>query len=235
MRRAGYEVQVSQPKVIILEQGGVKLEPFEEVVIDIPREYQGMIIEYFGARAFVLKNIIQHGDIMRLTFEGPTAGLLGYRNQFMVDTKGEGILSSRVLGFKPAVGEIRRRRVGSMISMASGKALGYSLWNLQERGALYIGPGIEVYAGMVIGNTSKGNEMEVNPTKGKQLTNMRSKGSDEAIELTPPFELTIERGLEIMAEDEYLEITPKSVRLRKQYLTKLDRAKARQTNKENIS
>ncbi|RJQ28797.1 translational GTPase TypA [Candidatus Parcubacteria bacterium] len=226
MRRAGYEVQISQPKVIIREVDGVKLEPFEEVVIDAPQEYQGTIIERLGSRAFVLKNIIQHGDIMRLTLHGPTRGLLGYKNQFVIDTKGEGILSARVLGFKPHAGEIRKRTVGSMVSMATGKALGYSLWGLQERGVLYIGPGTEVYAGQVIGNAAKGHDMDVNPTKGKQLTNMRASGSDEAIELTPPFGLTIERGLEIMAEDEYLEITPKSVRLRKQFLTKADRAKA---------
>lgn len=220
MRRAGYEIQVSQPRAIIREDNGVKLEPFEEVVIDIPQEYQGAIIERLGTRAFVMKNIVQHGEIMRFTFEGPTRGLLGYKNQFMTDTRGEGILSSRFLGFKPYAGEIRKRIVGSMVSMADGKALGYSLWGLQERGALYIGPGTEVYVGMVIGNTSKGNEMDVNPTKGKQLTNMRAASNDEAIDLTPPFELTIERGFEIMAEDEYLEITPKSVRLRKQSLKK---------------
>lgn len=228
MRRAGYEVQVSQPKVIIREKEGVKFEPFEEVIIDAPQEYQGTIIERLGARAFVLTNIIQHGDILRFTFEGPTRELLGYRNQFVVDTKGEGILSARVLGFKPHTGEVYRRTVGSMVSMATGKALGYSLWGLQERGTLYIGPGTEVYAGQVIGNVAKGHDMDVNPTKGKQLTNMRASGSDEAIELIPPFKLTIERGLEIMANDEYLEITPKSVRLRKQYLTKSDRARARQ-------
>ncbi len=226
MRRAGYEVQVSQPRVITKEENGVKLEPFEEVIIDAPEKFQGTIIERLGTRAFVLKNIFQHGDIMRLTFEGPTRGLLGYRNQFVVDTKGEGIMSSRVLGFKPYAGEIRRRALGSMVSMANGKVLGYSLWGLQERGMLYISPGIDVYAGMVIGNTSKGVTMEVNPTKGKQLSNMRASGSDEAIVLTPPFELTIERGLEVMAEDEYLEITPKSVRLRKQFLTKPDKSKA---------
>ena len=227
MRRAGYEVQVSQPQVIINEENGIKLEPFEEVIIDMPAEYQGAIIKYLGARGFVLTNLFHAHETIRLSFEGPTRGLLGYRNQFIVDTKGEGILSSRVTGFKPYAGEIRRRTVGSMISMANGKALGYSLWGLQERGALYIGPGTEVYEGMVIGNTSKGEEMYVNPTKGKQLSNVRASGSDEAINLTPPLPLTIERGLEVMAEDEYLEITPESVRLRKQHLTKLDRSKAR--------
>lgn len=162
-----------------------------------------------------------------MTFEGPTRGLLGYRNQFIVDTKGEGILSSRFTEFRPFAGEIKKRATGSMISMASGKALGFSLFNLQDRGTLYIGPAVEVYEGQVIGNTSKGEEMTVNPTKGKQLTNMRASGSDDAIMLTPPWDLSIERGLEVMGEDEYLEITPTSVRLRKQQLTENDRSRAR--------
>ncbi|MEX2436621.1 MAG: GTP-binding protein, partial [Candidatus Paceibacterota bacterium] len=216
MRRADYEVEVSQPQVIIREEGGKKTEPFEEVIIDIPEEFQGAIIKRLGARKFVMKNLIQVDNVFRLTFEGPTRGLLGYRNQFVVDTKGEGLMSSRVIGFNPYVGDIKRKSVGSMVSMTNGKALGFSLWNLQDRGQLYISSGAEVYEGMVVGNTSKGEEMTVNPTKGKQLTNMRSSGTDDAIELTPPLELTIERGLEIMDNDEYLEITPKNVRLRKQ-------------------
>ena len=226
MRRAGYEVQVSQPQVIIQEKDGVKREPFEEVIVDTPHAHQGTIIKRLGSRGFVLKDLHRAEKTARITFEGPTRGLLGYRNQFVVDTKGEGILSSRVIGFSLYAGEIRKRMAaGSMVSMASGKALGYSLWGLQKRGSLYIGPGTEVYEGMVIGNTSKGGEMRVNPTKGKQLTNMRASSSDEAIDLMPPWKLTVERGLESMAEDEYLEITPKSVRLRKQYLTENDRAK----------
>lgn len=229
MRRAGYELQVSKPEVIIREEDGKKLEPFEEVIIDTPGAYQGTVIERLGTRGFVMQNMVQHDDQVRLSFEGPTRGLLGYRNQFVIDTKGEGIMSSRVLGFKPHAGEIRRRAVGSMISMASGKSLAFSLWGLQERGVLYINPATEVYEGMVIGNTSKGEEMTVNPTKGKQLTNMRASGSDEAIVLVPPYELTIERGLEVMSDDEYLEITPKSVRLRKQYLTETDRSKAKRS------
>ena len=227
MRREGYELQVSQPQVIIREENGVKLEPFEEVIIDTPSEFQGAIIEKLGPRAFVLQNLVQHGNIARLTFEGPTRGLLGYKNAFIIDTRGEGILSSRVTGFKPYAGEIKKRIVGSMISMASGKALGYSLWNLQDRGQLYIKPATEVYEGMVIGNTAKGEEMMANPTKGKNQSNVRSSGTDEAIALVPTFDLTIERGLEIMTDDEYLEITPQSVRLRKQFLTENDRAKAR--------
>jgi GTP-binding protein len=231
MRRNGYELQVSQPQVIIREEEGQKMEPFEEVTIDTPSEFQGSIIERLGSRAFVLQNLTQSDDLVRLTLEGPTRGLLGYRNQFVIDTKGEGILSSRVIGFKPYAGEIKKRQVGSMISMAPGKALGYALWGLQERGVLYIVPATEVYEGMVIGNTSKGEEMMVNPTKGKNLTNVRSSGNDEAINLVPPFQLTIERGLEIMAEDEYLEITPVSVRLRKMFLNESERIKARNKGK----
>ncbi|MEK7081345.1 MAG: translational GTPase TypA [Patescibacteria group bacterium] len=227
MRREGYELQVSQPQVILKEEGGVTMEPYEEATIDVPNEFQGAVIERLGKRAAVMTGMTAHDTMARLTFEGPTRGLLGYRGQFMIDTKGEGIFSSRVIGFKPHAGKIEKRAVGSMISMTSGKALGYALWNLQERGTLYIGPGTEVYEGMVIGNTSKGEEMSVNPTKGKQLTNVRASGTDEAINLVPPFELTIERGLEIMSEDEFLEITPSSTRLRKQYLNDSERAKAR--------
>ncbi|MBV9349281.1 MAG: translational GTPase TypA [Patescibacteria group bacterium] len=230
MRREGFELQVSQPKVIVHHENGVQMEPFEEVIIDTPNEFQGVIIERLGQRGFVLQNLLTHDAAVRLILEGPTRGLLGYRNQFVIDTKGEGILSSRVIGFKPYAGEIKKRQVGSMISMANGKALGFSLWNLQERGTLYIGPTTEVYEGMVIGNTAKGEEMTVNPTKGKQLSNMRASGSDEAIDLIPPYTLTIERGLEVMAEDEFLEITPLSVRLRKQLLTENERAKAKRTD-----
>ena len=226
MRREGYELQVSQPQVIIREENGVKMEPFEEIVVDTPSEFQGAIIERLGQRACIIQNIENHGATMRLFLEGPTRGLLGYRSQFIIDTKGEGILSSRFISFRPYAGDIRKRASGSMISMIAGKALGFALWNLQDRGMLYIPVNTEVYEGMVIGNTSKGEEMYVNPTKGKQLTNMRASGTDEAITVIPPYVLSIERGLEVMAEDEYLEITPKSVRLRKQHLKDKDRVQA---------
>ncbi len=227
MRRAGYELQVSQPQVITRDEGGIKTEPFEEVVIDTPAHYQGAIIERLGMRGFVLMDNRAHAPAVRLTFVGPMRGLLGYRTQFVIDTKGEGILSARTIGFRPFAGEIKKTTVGSMVSMVTGKALGYSLWGLQERGTLYITPGTQVYEGQVIGNTAKGEEMMVNPTKNKNLTNVRAAGTDEAITLKPPYILTIERGLEIMAPDEYLEITPSSVRLRKQHLTESARAKAR--------
>ncbi|MEK7641563.1 MAG: translational GTPase TypA [Patescibacteria group bacterium] len=227
MRREGYELQVSQPKVIFKEEGGEKLEPFEEVIIDCPQNYSGAIIETLGKRKGVMTNMTTHGNQVRIVLEIPTRGLLGYKNVFTIDTKGEGIMSSRVIGFKPFAGDIEKRETGSMTSMASGKSLGFSLWNLQDRGRLFIGAAVEVYEGMVIGDTAKGDDMDVNPTKGKAMSNMRSSGKDEALMLVPPFELTIERGLELMREDEYLEITPKNVRLRKKFLTELDRAKSR--------
>lgn len=227
MRREGYEMQVSQPKVITKEENGVKVEPFEEVTIDTPMEYQGAIIERLGMRGFMLTNMVTKENTTRVTFEGPTRGLLGYRGQFVIDTKGEGIMSSRVIGFRHFTGTIQKRVVGSMISMATGTAVGFALWNLQDRGLLYITPQTEVYEGMVVGNTSKGEEMVVNPLKGKQLTNVRASGSDEAITLFPAWEITIERGLETMSDDEYLEVTPHFTRLRKQALTENDRSKAR--------
>lgn len=223
MRREGYELSVSQPKVLIKDVDGVKYEPFEEVTVDVPSEYQGAVIERLGNRAFIMQNMIVHENQVRIIFEGPTRGLLGYKNQFVIDTKGEGILASRFIEFRPYAGEIKKRQVGSMISMATGKALGFALFGLQDRGDLYIGAGEEVYEGMVLGNTSKGEEMTVNPTKGKQLTNMRASGSDDAIVLTPPRRLSIEIGLEIMQEDEFLEVCPQSIRLRKQKLKEGER------------
>ena len=226
MRREGFELQVSQPQVIIKEENGKKLEPYEELIIDVPTESSGTVIEKINKRKGMMTNMKEENGIVRLTYDIPTRGLLGFRGQFVVDTKGDGILSSRFVEFREYAGEIVKRSAGSMVSMASGKALGFSLYNLQDRGVLYIGPAVEVYEGQVIGNTSKGDEMSVNPTKGKQLTNMRASGTDEAITLVPPYSLSIERGLETMTEDEYLEITPKSVRLRKKYLTDIDRARA---------
>jgi len=226
MRREGYEVQVSQPKVIEHEEDGVRMEPFEEVTIDVPSECQGVVIEKLGLRQVRLISMHEQEGRVRIILEGPTRGLFGYRGQFVVDTKGQGILATRVIGFRPHAGTIDHREVGSMISAATGKALGYALYNLQSRGTLYIGPNTDVYEGQVIGNTSKGDDMTVNPLKGKQLTNMRASGKDDSINLTPPKLITIESGLEIMSEDEYLEITPETVRLRKQHLTEQDRVRA---------
>jgi GTP-binding protein len=226
MRREGYEVQISQPHVIIKEIDGAKHEPFEEVTINVPEDMTGTIIEKLSKRKGTMVNMTpEHGNV-KLIFEIPTRGLLGYRNEFVIDTRGEGIIYTRVIGFKPYAGEIEKHELGSMISMATGKALGFSLFNLQDRGSLYIEANTEVYEGMVIGNVAKGNDLTVNPTKGKQLTNMRASGADEAIRLTPPIKLSLETGMGIMNNDEYLEITPQNIRLRKKHLTENDRVRA---------
>lgn len=225
MRRGGYEVSVSQPEVIVKDVDGVKSEPFEEVTILVPEEFSGVVIKKLGQRKGVMMGMVDDHAQKRLTFHIPTRGLLGYRNEFVIDTKGEGIMTSMFQSFMPYVGEINKTEYGSMISMANGKALGFALANLQERGVLYIEPNTEVYEGMVIGYTTKGEDMAVNPTKGKQLTNMRASGSDAAIKIIPPLTLTLERALGIMGDDEYLEVTPDSIRLRKQYLTETERKK----------
>ncbi len=227
MRREGYEVQVSQPNVILKTIDGVEHEPFEEVTIDAPLEHQGAIIEKLGKRGARMVEMVPSDGHVRLLFTCPTRGLFGYRNQFVIDTKGEGVLATRVIGYRPHVGDIEKHESGSMISAVTGKVLAYALDNLQTRGTLYIKENVDVYEGQVIGGTSRGDEMVVNPTKGKNLTNVRSKASDEAIKLVPPKLLTIESGLEIMHDDEYLEVTPTSVRLRKQHLTEVERSRSR--------
>ncbi|MDP3962491.1 MAG: translational GTPase TypA [bacterium] len=227
MRREGYELQVSQPQVIVKEIDAVKSEPFEELTIDTPEEYSGAIIEKLGKRKAIMTDMKTKEGVARMLFEIPTRGLLGYRSMFMIDTRGEGILASRFTEFKPYAGEIEKHATGSMTSMMSGKALAFAIWNLQDRGRIFIEPTTEVYEGMVIGDASKGDDMEVNPCKGKAMSNTRSSGNDEHIMLTPPWKIDIERGLETMREDEYLEITPINVRLRKKFLTDNDRAKAK--------
>lgn len=223
MRREGFEIAVSQPEIIVKEIDGVKCEPFEEATVLVPEEFQGAIIQKMGNRKGIMMDVRQERGQSRLTFHVPTRGLLGYRNEFIIDTKGEGILTSVFLHFAPFAGDIQKTEYGSMVSMATGKALAFSLGTLQERGVLYISPTTEVYEGMVIGYTSKGEDMMVNPTKGKQLTNMRASGSDGTTQLTPPFDLTLERALGMMRDDEYLEITPTHIRLRKKYLTETER------------
>jgi len=225
IRREGYELQVSQPQVIIKEENGVKLEPFEELTIDVPEKNSGVVIEKISKRRGQLLSIKAHQGTTRLIFEIPTRGLLGYRNEFVVDTRGEGILCTHVLGFKPYAGAIEKSELGSMVSGFNGKTSAYSLANLEERGTLYLGANVAVYEGMVIGNVAKGNDLVVNPIKGKNLTNMRASGSDDAIRLTAPVELTLESALSIIHDDEYLEVTPKSIRLCKKYLSALERTR----------
>ena len=227
MRREGFELQVSQPHVITRKgNDGELVEPFEEVIVDVPEQMSGTVISKLTERRAAILDIKTVDNQTRITFEAPTRGLLGYRNQFVIDTKGFGILSSRFIAFKPYAGEMKHEKNGSMISMENGKALAFSLNNLQDRGVLYTEPADEVYEGQVIGNTSKGEDLYVNPTKGKQLSNMRASGSDEGIYLTPAYKLDIERAMEIMNDDEYIEITPDAVRLRKILLTQQARSKA---------
>jgi GTP-binding protein len=226
MRREGYELQISQPHVIIKDIDGRKSEPFEEVTINVPDDMTGVVIEKLSKRKGNMTHMgPEHGNT-KLVFEIPTRGLLGYKNEFVVDTRGEGILYTQVVGFKPYAGDIQKTELGSMISMENGKALGFSLFNLQNRGDLYISANTEVYDGMVIGNAAKGDDMTVNPIKGKQLSNMRSSGADEAIRLTPPIDLTLERGMSVMSNDEFLEITPNNIRLRKKILDEKERVRA---------
>jgi GTP-binding protein len=227
MRREGFELAVSQPEVIIEEREGQKYEPFEEASIFVPEEYSGAIIEKLGKRRGIMTDMKTENGQVSMKFEIPTRGLLGYRNEFVVETRGEGIFTSMFIGFQPYAGEIVKTELGSMISMARGKALTFSLVNLQSRGVLYIGPTTEVYEGMVVGNTAKGEDMMVNPTKGKQLTNMRASGTDETIKLTPALDLTLEKALGLMRADEFLEVTPDDVRLRKEFLTENERKRGK--------
>ncbi|HHD92013.1 MAG TPA: translational GTPase TypA [Candidatus Portnoybacteria bacterium] len=223
MRREGFELNISQPKVVFKEVNGAKMEPFEEVLITAPEKFSGAIIEKIGQRKGTITNLKNEEGEVKMTIEIPTRGLLGYRSEFIVDTKGEGIMTSTSAGFKPYIGEISKMKIGSMTSMATGKILSYALANLQERGSLYVQPSDPVYEGMIVGQTTSGEEMTVNPTKGKHLTNVRAAAADEAIHLTPPMKLTLEKALGIIQEDEYLEVTPDALRLRKQYLNDIER------------
>lgn len=222
MRREGYELQVEQPQVIFKEEDGKRLEPYEAVTIDVPDEFAGSVIEQLGKRKGEMTNMNAENGITRLEYVIPTRGLLGYRMEFITTTKGEGTLSHIFLKYDVHKGPIEKRSTGSMISGVTGKALAFALFNLQDRGTLFIPANTEVYEGMVIGTSAK-DTMTVNPTKGKQLTNMRSSGADEAINLTPPLEMTLERALEYIDDDEYVEVTPESIRIRKKHLTENER------------
>ncbi len=225
MRREGFELAVSQPEVIIKDIDGVKSEPFEEATIVVPEEFSGAVIEKLGKRKGLMQNMENDGKNVKMTFVVPTRGLLGYRNEFVVDTRGEGILTTIFAGFHPYAGTVTKTEFGSMISMENGKALAFALDNLQQRGVLYIPVNTEVYEGMVIGYTVKGEDMVVNPTKGKQLTNMRASGTDEAVKVVPPLELTLELAMSMIRGDELLEVTPDAVRLRKMFLKEGERKK----------
>ncbi len=218
MRREGYEFQVSPPRVLYQEIDGKKCEPIERLVVDVPADAVGAVIEKIGARKGDLLEMTPVGERMKLEFLVPSRGLFGYRNEFLTDTKGEGIMASVFECYAPMKGEIQRRNSGSLVSFETGESVTYGLFNAQERGVLFIGPGVPVYAGMVVGETPKQEDISVNICKKKQLTNMRASGSDEALRLTPPRQMSLEQCLEFLADDELLEVTPKSLRLRKRLL-----------------
>lgn len=219
LRREGFEFSISRPEVIVKEIDGVKCEPFEHLVIDTPQDFSGTIIERLGRRKAEMKAMNPMGEgFTRLEFEIPARGLIGYRSEFLTDTKGEGVMNHSFLEFRAFSGVVESRKNGALISMESGEATGFSLFNIQERGTLFITPQTKVYVGMVIGEHSRDNDLDVNPIKAKHLTNMRSSGADEAIKLVPPRDLTLERALEWIEEDEILEITPQNIRIRKKIL-----------------
>jgi len=219
MRREGYELSVSKPEVLIEEIDGKKCEPFERVIINVPSDYSGTVINDLQERKGTLLVITNTDDnFVHLEFSAPTRGLIGYRSAFITNTKGEGIMVRSFEDYKPYVGEIARRKNGVLVSMESGKALGYSLWNLEDRGTLIIDPATEVYIGMIIGIHNRDNDLNVNPCKNKNLTNTRASGSDEAINLTKAKKFTLEEALEFIEDDEYVEVTPTDIRLRKAIL-----------------
>ena len=226
MRREGYEFQVSPPRVLYQEIDGVKCEPIERLVADVPSDSVGAVIEKLGSRKGDLAEMTPVGDRMKLEFLVPARGLFGYRNEFLTDTRGEGIMASVFDSYAPYKGDLSRRSTGSLIAFETGESITYGLYNAQERGALFIGAGVPVYAGMVVGVSPKQEDITVNVCKKKQLTNMRASGSDEALRLVPCRQLSLEQCLEFLADDELLEVTPKSLRIRKRILDHEKRMKA---------
>jgi len=234
MRREGFEFSIGRPEVITKEENGVILEPFEHLVIDTPDEHSGSIIEKLGKRKAVMINMVPMGvGFTRLEFEIPARGLIGIRTEFLTDTKGEGVMNHSFLEFRPYSGVVESRKNGALVSMENGETLGYSIFNLQERGAMYIKPQDKVYVGMVIGIHSKDNDLDVNPIKGKALTNVRASGSDDAIKLVPAKTLTLESALEWIEEDELVEVTPISIRIRKKQLDPTLRKRAAKKEKNS--
>jgi len=218
MRREGYELQVSPPRVLYKEIDGVQCEPIERLVVDVPADCIGAVIEKIGGRKGDLLDMTPVGDRMKAQFLVPSRGLFGYRNEFLTDTKGEGIMASVFEEYAPLKGEIQRRGTGSLVAFETGEAVTYGLFNAQERGALFIGAGTPVYAGMIVGVSPKQEDISVNVCKKKQLTNMRASGSDEALRLVTPRQMSLEQCLEFLADDELLECTPENLRLRKRLL-----------------
>lgn len=224
MRREGYELAVSKPEVILhRDENGQKVEPVEEVVCIAPEEYSGTIINQLNLRKGIMQDMEEENGYVKITYTAPTRGLLGFRNQFINDTHGEGTLVRRISGYEPYKGEITQRMQGAMISTETGTAMTYALWNLQERGQLFISPQTEVYEGMIIGESAKNIDLDVNPLKNKKLTAIRSSGRDEGMFLTPPRVFSLEEALEWINDDELVEVTPDAIRIRKKGLTAQDR------------
>jgi len=228
MRREGYELAVSRPEVIFKEVNGQRLEPIEQVYLDIEEPYVGIVMERLGPRRAELKNMVNHGNgWVHLLFEIPARGLFGYRSEFLTDTKGTGILNQMFLDYQPYRGEIPSRNRGVLISMEEGDAVPYTMYNIQERGTLFISPGDKLYEGMIVGENSREGDIVVNLCKKKHLTNIRSTSAEEAIALTPPHKPTLEQAIEFIADDELVEVTPASIRLRKKLLSEHDRKRAK--------
>ncbi len=223
MRREGYELCVSKPEVLFKEIDGQKCEPYELVIVNTPNDYSSTIINSLQERKGLLQKLEQEENYTHLEFEVPTRGLIGYRSNFITETKGEGIMVRSFSSYKPYAGNIQNRKNGVLVSMETGKSLGYSLFNLQDRGQLIIGPAIDVYIGMIVGINNRDNDLNVNPCKNKEMSNTRSKSSDEAIALVPPRTFSLEEALEFINDDEYVEITPAVIRLRKKILDPKDR------------
>ena len=235
MRREGYELQVTRPEVIMKKIDDVLCEPMEHVIIDVPEEFVGIVIEKLGKRKAEMKNMLTFNENTRIEFIIPSRGLIGYRSEFMTDTKGTGILHHNFHGHEPYKGEIVHRQRGALAAMEAGTASAYAMFKLQERSVFFIAPGTKVYEGMVVGENSRNNDMYVNVTKTKQLSNMRSSGADEAIRLEPPTIHTLEQAIEWITDDEFVEVTPQSIRVRKRYLTEMDRKNARLAEKQKAA
>ena len=230
MRREGFELSISRPRVLMKkDEDGQLLEPVEEVVVDVDEEFSGVVVEKIGQRRGELIEMIpsQVGNKVRLIFNAPSRGLIGYHSEFLTDTRGTGVMNRLFKDYEPYKGDIDSRRNGVLISSESGTAIAYSLWKLQDRGPMFIDSGVPVYTGMIIGEHTKPNDLEVNPTKAKQLTNIRAAGKDEAIDLIPPRKMSLEQGLSYIQEDELLEVTPKSLRLRKRILDPIMRKRSK--------
>ena len=233
MRREGFEFQVSPPRVLTREENGVLMEPMEEVVIDVPDACVGSVIEKLSSRKGELKEMNPTGTRTKLTFLVPSRGLFGYRSEFLTDTRGEGIMASVFDSYAPMKGEVKRRSTGSLVAFETGEAVAYGIFNTQDRGSMFIGPGTKVYGGMVVGSCPKQEDIVINVCRKKQMTNMRASGSDEALRLVPPRIMSLEQCMEFLADDELLEVTPKSLRLRKRVLDHERRAKTAFRAKQN--